>query len=452
MTDHFNDIADEITGKGAQYCDLYLQSSVAHSVRYEDKKIAELSSVVTEGTGARVVTDGKSFFAHRTGVSSLSAAEALNAALEPSEICGTTYDGGNEKLLEKNVPADKYPVDFLHDIDAELRRRSPAIQQISFRFSQSDKDILIIGPDGLRKNCSRKYTSFAAQIVAEKDGQLQTASERRCMTLEPSAFWEGAAAKDIADAAFDRAMLMLEAKPCPAGKMNVFLAGEAGGTIIHEACGHGLEADIVEKDSSVFKGRLGQRVASELVTMVDDPTICGLYGSYEFDDEGTEASSTLLIENGILKGYLTDRLSASLYGYPATGNGRRQSYRKLPIPRMSNTFLLPGAYKSVEEMCDIARNGLYVKKMGGGEVNPTTGDFVFYVAEAYIIRGGKIKEPVKGATLTGNGPEVLKNICALGDNLVMDPGICGKSGQSVPVTDGQPSMVVKGITVGGREV
>jgi TldD protein len=255
----------------------------------------------------------------------------------------------------------------------------------------------------------------------------------------------------IAQAAFDRAMLMLNARHCPAGKMPVLFAGEAGGTIVHEACGHALEADIVEKDFSVYKNKIGERVANEMVTMVDDPTLPDIFGHYNFDDEGTPARRTVLIENGILKQYMTDILTSHIYNYPLTGNGRRESYKSVPIPRMSNTFLLPTGQNSLDDMLGITQNGLFVKKMGGGEVNPTTGDFVFYVAEAYIIENGKISFPVKGATITGNGPETLKNITALGNNLIMDAGICGKSGQGVPVTDGQPSMVVKELTVGGSE-
>ena len=184
--------------------------------------------------------------------------------------------------------------------------------------------------------------------------------------------------------------------------------------------------------------------------MVDDPTIKGLYGSYNFDDEGTPARRNVLIENGVLKKYMTDVSSSRASSLPLTGNGRRESYRNIPVPRMSNTFLLPGK-ADFETMLAHAENGLYVKKMGGGEVNPTSGDFVFYVSEAYIIRKGKICEPVRGATLTGNGPDALSNILELGDNLLMEPGICGKSGQGVPVTDGQPSMLVDGLTVGGSE-
>lgn len=449
--DNLNTMVNDAIKRGADYCDLYLQSSIAHSVRYEDKKMSALSSVCTEGTGARIVSSGRTFYAHRPRAFFSNVSTALNSALDMGGFpILKNLQNGDNIFDEKSFARTE--TEFMHDIDAELRRRSNCVKQISMRFSQADKDILLFAPDGLRKHCNKKYTTFLIEIVAERNGQLQTAMERRYMALSADKFWGSVTAMDMADTAFNRVMLMLEAKPCPAGVMNVYLAGDAGGTIIHEACGHGLEADIVEKDASVFKGKIGQKVASEFVTMVDDPTIKGLYGSYEFDDEGTAASRTVLIQNGILKNYMTDKFSAMLYNIPETGNGRRQSYRSVPIPRMSNTFLMPGKGKTEEEMLERVKDGLYVKKMGGGEVNPTTGDFVFYVSEAYIIRNGKKCEPVKGATLAGNGPQVLQNVIEIGDNLVMDPGVCGKAGQNVPVTDGQPSMVVERMTVGGKDV
>ena len=270
------------------------------------------------------------------------------------------------------------------------------------------------------------------------------------MSVPYDLFWFGSSPQNIADSALKRSLLMLDARRCPAGKMRVLLAGEAGGTIIHEACGHGLEADIVDKDYSVYRDKIGRRVAADMVTMVDDPTLNGLFGAYGCDDEGTLAQRNVLIENGVLKKYMTDVLSSKLMNIPLTSNGRRESYRNIPVPRMSNTFLLPGK-ATFDSMLERCCDGLLVMKMGGVEVNPTSGDFVFYVAEAYMVRNGKIAEPVRGATLTGNGPETLCNIIELGDNLIMDPGICGKSGQGVPVTDGQPAMLIDNITVGGSE-
>ena len=221
--------------------------------------------------------------------------------------------------------------------------------------------------------------------------------------------------------------------------------------MIHEACGHGLEADIIQKDYSVYRDRLGEKVASPLVTLVDDATIPGAYGSYGVDDEGTPARRNILIDRGILRSYLTDVQSAQKGGIPLSGNGRRGSYRNLPIPRMSNTFLLPGEER-LETILERAGSGLLVTKMGGGQVNPTSGDFVFQVTEAFLIEQGKVGRPVRGATLIGNGPEALRQIEAVGNDLHFEPGMCGKDGQSVPVTDGQPSLLIRSLLVGGCEI
>jgi TldD protein len=250
--------------------------------------------------------------------------------------------------------------------------------------------------------------------------------------------------------ALSRGILMLDAVPCPAGGMIVLLAGTAGGTMIHEACGHGLEADIIQKDFSVYRGRIGEIVASPLVTIIDDATIPGRYGSYEYDDEGTPARRNVLVEDGELKNYMSDILSARTGNLPITGNGRRESYMHPPLPRMSNTYISAGQ-SEFGELLEGMDSGILVKKMGGGEVNPTSGDFVFYVSEGYLVENGRVGPAVKGATLTGNGPDALMNIIGVGRELVLDAGTCGKSGQAVPVTDGQPTLLIKGLTVGGSD-
>jgi TldD protein len=245
--------------------------------------------------------------------------------------------------------------------------------------------------------------------------------------------------------------MMLGAKPCPAGTMTVLLDGSAGGAMIHEACGHGLEADIVQKDFSTFRDKIGQSVASPIVNIVDDATLPDKWGSYGCDDEGNPARRNVLVENGVLKNYMTDILSAKRGELPVTGNGRRESYHHLPLPRMSNTFVTPGDSK-YEDMLGSMGNGLLVKKMGGGEVNPTSGDFIFQVTEGYLVKDGKIGPLVKGATLAGNGPDALWNIVSVGGELSLDSGTCGKGGQGVPVTDGQPSLLIKNLIVGGADV
>ena len=436
---------------GADYSDVFIQSGAGHSSHFEDSRIEELSSSNADGSGARIIVNDRTFYSHAPGTSFSMVKNGLAAAMESAlniKISDSFSDETPIIYMDKKVsPPD---ISFFHRLDKNIRKSSAYVRQAAFRYSVSQKKILIIKSDGTTAEDTRNYCSFSAQIIAEKDGVLQTGSERRCMGVIPEDFWCGSAPDMIAEAALKRALLMLEAKPCPAGRMKVLLAGEAGGTIIHEACGHGLEADIVDKDYSVYRDKIGEKVAGPSITMVDDPTIPSLYGSYKCDDEGTPAKRNVLIENGILKSYMTDILSANISNLSLTGNGRRESYRNIPVPRMSNTYLLPGS-DDFDSMLARTDNGLYVKKMGGGEVNPTSGDFVFYVAEGYLIKKGKIAEPVRGAILTGNGPAALENILALGNNLVMDPGICGKSGQGVPVTDGQPSMLIDGLTVGGSE-
>ncbi len=437
--------------EGAQYADIYVQNGEGHSAHFEDGKIDETSSSTADGSGSRIIAGGRTFYSHAPGGS---AAAVASSFARCADMAGLQAAGGAPDaafFAENGARTVKQPdAAIFRDIDAAIRKESPRIRQSSYRYTVSRRRMIVIKPDGTAAEDERYYTSFSAQVIAERCGVVQTGYERRCMTLPQESFWNGAEPLDLARTALRRALLMLEARPCPAGKMRVLMAGEAGGTIVHEACGHGLEADIVEKDYSTYRGKMGEKVAHETVTMIDGPLTNGLYGDYRFDDEGTPAQRTVLIENGVLKSYLTDVLTSQLYGLPLTGNGRRESYRCVPVPRMSNTYLLPGG-DDLATMLERAERGLFVKKMGGGEVDPTSGDFVFYVSEGYLIEKGKIGAPVRGAILTGNGPEALMNISALGDNLVMDPGMCGKSGQSVPVTDGQPSMIIEGLTVGGSE-
>lgn len=450
-TDLMREQINDAVKSGADHAEIFVQSGVGHSVYYENGRIEELSSSNSDGSGARIIVGGRTFYASAPGAAAADIASAFSAASETAfgrktVSCG---EGGKSQPLSA-VKVSRPDPSFISGLDKLVRGESSYVRQVSFKCSTSSRSVLVISPQGKSARDARNYTSFTAQVIVEKDGVLQTGSERRCMSLPYEKFWLDAKPEEIAMTALRRALLMLAAKPCPAGRMNVLLAGEAGGTIVHEACGHSLEADIVKKDYSAYRGKIGEKVADDSVTMVDDPTLPDLFGSYKFDDEGTPAQRTVLIENGVLKNYLTDINSALADGLPLSGNGRRESYRNVPVPRMSNTFLLPGRCE-FDEMLSKAGSGLFVKKMGGGEVNPTSGDFVFYVSEGYLIRNGKIGEAVRGATLTGNGPSALRNIKALGHNLLMDPGICGKSGQGVPVTDGQPSMLVAGLTVGGSE-
>lgn len=442
----------DIQKRGASHADIFVQTGTAHSAGYEDGRMDEISSSGADGSGARIIFGGKTFYSYSPGTSPYGISRILDET--ESAVFGSTgasFGTGREPILQTEDDISMPDVAFMKDLDTLLRKRSSLVRQAAFRYGISKRRVLIIRSDGIWAEDTRTYGTFSAQVITDKNGVLQTSSERRSLSVPPSEFWTGSDPESIASAALDRALIMTDAKPCPAGKMRVLLSGDSGGTVIHEACGHGLEADVVEKDRSVYMDKLGKRVADPSVTMIDDPTIPSLYGSYRYDDEGTPAERNVLIENGVLKRYLTDIHSAMTSGLPLTGNGRRQSYRNIPVPRMSNTFLLPGG-SDFESMLSQTENGLLVKKMGGGEVDPTSGDFVFYVSEAYIIEKGRISYPVKGATLTGNGPAVLENIIALGKDVCMEPGICGKSGQGVPVTDGQPSMLIDGMTVGGSIV
>jgi len=294
---------------------------------------------------------------------------------------------------------------------------------------------------------SRTGTVFMTQVVAADGDHIQTG-------YEPVGGFRGfeifreKSPEALALTAARRAVMMLSARMAPGGMMPVILSAEAGGTMVHEAIGHGLEADLAQSGMSVYAGKIGQQVASPLVTVIDDATIPHARGSFSFDDEGTPGERTVLVENGILKGYLYDRLAAMKDGCTSTGNGRRESYQARPIVRMSNTLIAPGT-TAPESIIREVEQGLLVRKMGGGQVNTVNGDFVFEVSEGYLIEKGVVGEPVRGATLTGNGPEVLKKIGRVGSDLGFGIGTCGKDGQGVPVADAQPTLLIEEITVGG---
>ena len=445
------EIISGISGTKADYADVYIQSGVSHSVLFDNMRMDTLSSSRGDGLGVRIVKGEDTTYAHTPGTTAIAAAYALSEASDLSGIAISLPDGGEDPLLEYNPTLRVIESDFLGDIDAKLRKECKFLRQASFRYRTSSKLAVVVRGDGSISSEVRSYTTFAAQVVVEKDGLLQSGYEVRSLMVEPGDFWDLCAHKGAEDIAFEalrRGVLMLESIPCPAGVMTVLMDGTAGGTMIHEACGHGLEADIIQKDYSVYRDRIGELVASPLVTITDDATLPGRNGSYKYDDEGTPAQRTVLVENGVLKSYMTDILSSRVGNLPLTGNGRRESYVHQPLPRMSNTFVAPGK-SSREEMLAGIKSGLLVSKMGGGEVNPTSGDYVFHVSEGYIIKDGKVSSPVRGAMLTGNGPETLKNVIAVGGDLVLEPGTCGKSGQGVPVTDGQPTLLIRDIVVGG---
>ncbi|HPI98529.1 MAG TPA: TldD/PmbA family protein [Synergistales bacterium] len=445
----------KVLDKKPDYADLFFESSVSHDIHFEDGTMEEISSSVSEGTGARAMCGDMSAFVHAPTIEAGGAIRCLfeaarNLGCDVTDLYGD-YIYTPYRIIETRPDLSPPRMDFMHNIDKDLRKRTGLIKQVSMRHSHSRRKIAIFRPDGRTASDVRDYSTFIVQVVVERNGLIQTGLESRAFSISSALFWNQVDPLDVARKALSRAMTMIDANECPAGTMPVVLEGQAGGTMIHEACGHGLEADIIQKDYSVYREKIGQIVASPVVTLVDDGNLPGYYGSYGCDDEGTPPERTILIEQGVLKSFMTDYMTSRKGDLPLTGNGRRSSYRSMPIPRMSNTFILPGT----TEPSDIIRKvekGLLVRKMGGGEVNPTSGDFVFQVTEGYKIENGQIIHPVRGAMLIGNGPEVLKDIIEIGNDLHFMPGVCGKAGQSVPVTDGQPTMLIRQMVVGGKEV
>lgn len=352
------------------------------------------------------------------------------------------------KLLPSSVEKSQ-KVDLMKRAYNAAKNYHEVISQVTVRYSDYEQNVLIANSEGLYVEDKRVRTRTAISAVASANGEMQSGfyGPGAHMGFE---FYDKINIEDYAKEAARIAKTMVYADLCPSGKMPVVIDNEFGGVIFHEACGHGLEATSVAKGTSVFAGKLGERVASEVVTAIDDGTIPNAWGSQNVDDEGTKTKKNVLIENGILKGYMIDKLNGRKMGMESTGSGRRQSYKYAPTSRMTNTYIANGS-STKEEIIANTEYGLYARHMGGGSVNPATGDFNFAVSEGYIIRNGKIAEPVRGATLIGTGLEVLKQIDMVGNNLDFGPGMCGSASGSIPTDVGQPTIRVKSITVGGRK-
>jgi len=441
---------------GGEFADLYFEESAGTSIVCEDGKIERVMAGTDRGVGLRVISDLRTAYAYTnevTEASLLALAETVSRAVK-----GKRFDGAIDlrtKVMGPGFPIAIHPDSIpLSDKVAMVTRAERAARGVDPRIRQ----VMVVHRDGrmrgqvansLGEFCEfdRTATVFMTQAVAAEGDVIQTGYEPIGGFKGHEIFREHPA-EEIALAAARRAVMMLGARKAPGGAMPVVLSSEAGGTMVHEAIGHGLEADLVHAGMSVYKGKIGEQVASPLVTVVDDATIPHARGSFSFDDEGVRGERTVLVENGILKGYLYDRLTAMKDGAVSTGNGRRESYAPRPIVRMSNTIIAPGESDPAAILRD-AERGLFVRKMGGGQVNTVTGDFVFEVTEGYLIENGRLGEPVRGATLTGNGPEVLKRIEKVGSDLGFGIGTCGKDGQGVPVADAQPTLLISEITVGG---
>ena len=441
---------------GGEFADIYCEEGSATSVVCEDGKIEKVLAATDRGVGIRVIADLRTAYAYTnetTEAALLSLAETVSRAVRgkaferPIDLRAKTVGPGFPIAIPPAGISLREKVLLVNRAEQAARGADPRVRQVMVVYRDGTVKYQMVNSLGEFIETCRTGTVFMTQVVAAEGDLIQTG-------YEPVGGFRGfeifndKGPEEIAQIAARRAVMMLSARKAPGGMMPVVLSSEAGGTMVHEAIGHGLEADLAQSGMSVYSGKLGQQVASPLVTVIDDATIPHARGSFSFDDEGTPGERTVLVENGILKGYLYDRLSAMKDGCASTGNGRRESYQTKPIVRMSNTLIAPGETEPGSIIGEVEQ-GLFVRKMGGGQVNTVNGDFVFEVSEGYLIEKGKVGEPVRGATLTGNGPEVLKKIVRVGSDLGFGIGTCGKDGQGVPVADAQPTLLIEAITVGG---
>ena len=456
--------AREILGEalvGADDGELFVEKSESEAFLFDDGRLKSASYDSSEGFGLRVVAGETAGYSHSSEVSEA----AIKRAAQSSSLAKRGYSGvsaegpraTNAKLYGEDdptaSPAFSDKVALLQEIDAWARARDPRVVQVMASLAGERRTVEILRADGRLIRDVRPLCRVNVQVTVEKDGKRENGFAGAGGRAGFEAWITPEKWQEQAEEALRQALLNLDAVPCPAGEMDVVLGPGWNGVLLHEAVGHGLEGDFNRKGTSAFSGRIGERVAAPGVTVFDDGTLAGRRGSLTIDDEGTPTERTILIEDGILVGYMHDRMSARLMGLSATGNGRRQSYAHMPMPRMTNTAMMGGSTPR-EEMIASTKRGLYCANFGGGQVDITNGKFVFQCTEAYLIEDGKITTPVKGATLIGDGPSALTRVTMIGDDFDFDPGVgvCGKSGQSVPVGVGQPSLKLTGLTVGGTSI
>jgi len=443
---------------GAEFAEIYIEDKRSTSAGLDDGKVEQVTSGRDRGAGIRVVAGETTGFAHTSDLSERGLlAAALAAAEAAKQGDGEVHKIALRPLLRHPVNtvriapdevAKARKVEMLMRVDAAARSVDGSVVQVSAGYGDSMKRILIANSDGVFSADDQVRTLFRVSVVASGDAGMQTGYDSLGHTIGFELFDEHDV-EELAVRAAKQAITKLKARPAPSGSMPVVIKRGSGGVLFHEACGHGLEADLVGKGASVYRDKVGQSVAAPFVTLVDDGTMTGEWGAIGIDDEGHPSQRNVLIENGVLTDYMWDYLRARKEGHLQSGNGRRQSYADLPMVRMTNTFVLNGQ----EEPDDIVRateRGVYVAKLGGGSVDTASGDFVFGMTEAYLIENGEITEPLREGNLIGNGPQVLQDIDMLGNDFAMgNPGMCGKDGQGVPVGDGQPTLRVKSMTIGG---
>ncbi|MSZ89368.1 MAG: TldD/PmbA family protein [Actinobacteria bacterium] len=451
-------VLGEALRTGGEFAEIFAEDRRNSSALLDDGRVEELTSGRDRGAGIRVVVGDTTGFAHTADLTEA----GLRAAAEAAAAAARGGGGGTRtialtrqsatrgyeiEVLPGDVPKAR-KVELLTQANDTARSTDGAISQVSVSYGDTRRRILVANSDGLFAEDDTVRTFFSVSCVASGDTGMQTGRESIGHTIGFELF-DRYDIDELARNAAGRAITKLAARPAPSGQMPVVIGSGGGGVLFHEACGHGLEADLVSKGASVFRGRVGQRVASPGVTVVDDGTMQREWGNIAIDDEGNPAQRNVLIEDGILTDYMWDHLRARKEGRASSGNGRRQSYQHLPMVRMTNTYLLAGT-EDPDSIIASTQKGVYVKHLGGGQVNTATGDFVFGMTEAYLIENGEVTEPLREGNLIGNGPEVLQRIDALGNDFAMGPpGTCGKDGQGVPVGDGVPTLRVSSLTIGG---
>ena len=439
--------------------DLYFQTVRHESWVLEDSIVKAGTHNIERGVGVRAISGDKSGFAYSDDIDF----EALSLAAEAARAIAYSGSSHQVQSWKKNknqslyIPSDPSShldedarIQLLKLVDAEARRQNHKIKQVIVSLAAEHETILVADSDGTLAGDIRPLVRMNVSVIAEHNGRREQGSFGGGGRVSYQYFLDEERGLNYAREATREALVNLEAKDAPAGHMTVVLGAGWPGVLLHEAIGHGLEGDFNRKGSSAFAGRIGERVASNQCTVVDDGTLPNRRGSLNIDDEGVPTQRTTLIEDGVLTGYMQDKLNARLTGTRSTGNGRRESYAHQPMPRMTNTYMLSGKYEP-QEIIESVDSGLYAVNFGGGQVDITSGKFVFSASEAYMIEKGKVTRPVKGATLIGNGPDVLTRVSMVGNNLALDSGVgvCGKEGQSVPVGVGQPTLKIDGLTIGG---
>lgn len=441
----------------ALYADVFWERKTYTQIQVESERVEKLEKGLDQGVGLRVITPWKTFLASTT---STEHAHVLELARDLGRVAG---EGGKNPTVQSEVMEGRYPfslrvdpdtvdveqkVALVRQIDVAARKMESRIKQVRVIYRDTRQQVKIMPSDGAPASDDRTQLALTLLVVGESNNQMQTAYD---VTggFYGFEFFTDELIEHFVSTTVKRLAGLLDATEAPMGPRTVVLASEAGGTMIHEAIGHGLEADLAMEGLSCYKGMLGERMASSLISIVDDKTIPHMRGTYAFDDEGTPAERTILVENGILKNYLFDRFHALKFGKVSTGSGRRESFRFKPIPRMSNTMILPGNDDPAKIIASVDK-GVLVKKMGGGQVDTVRGDFVFEIQEGYLIEKGSIGPMIKNATMMGNGPKVLRDIDMVGNDLGFALGTCGKDGQGVPVSDAQPTVRIPEIIVGGK--